>query len=51
MRKIAIAGIVLTALPAIARTAPTKPPFTVVEKLTPENAVRHDLQGGEEQRR
>src|SRR5712671_6111094 len=43
MRKIVIAGIVLAALPAIAQTAQmsTKTPFTAVEKLTPENAVRH----------
>ena len=40
MRKTIIAGIVLVALPAIAQTAPTKP-FTAVEMLTPENAVRH----------
>jgi mannose-6-phosphate isomerase-like protein (cupin superfamily) len=43
MRKIVIAGIVLAALPAIAQTAQmsTKTPFTAVEKLTPENVVRH----------
>ena len=39
MRKILIVGAVLAALPAIAQTAKT--PFTAVEKLTSENAVRH----------
>src|SRR6476646_9848126 len=39
MRKIVIAGLVLAALPAIAQTAKT--PFTAVENLTPEKAVRH----------
>ena len=43
MRKILIAGIVLAALPAIAQTISpaAKTPFTAVERLTPENAVRH----------
>ena len=39
MRKILIAGIVLASLPAIAQTAKT--PFTAVENLTSEKAVRH----------
>src|SRR6185312_15306320 len=39
MRKILIAAAVLAALPAIAQTAKT--PFTAVEDLTPEKAVRH----------
>jgi mannose-6-phosphate isomerase-like protein (cupin superfamily) len=39
MRKILIAAAVLAALPAIAQTA--KAPFTAVERLTPENGVRH----------
>ena len=43
MRKILIAAAVLVALPAIAQTISpaAKTPFTAVEKLTPENAVRH----------
>lgn len=43
MRKILIAAALLTACPAIAQTpAPaTKTPFTAVENLTPEKAVRH----------
>src|SRR4051812_10613573 len=39
MRKTLIVAAVLAALPAIAQTAKT--PFTAVERLTPENAVRH----------
>ena len=39
MRKVLIAAAVLAALPAIAQTAKT--PFTAVEDLTPEKAVRH----------
>src|SRR5258705_8714104 len=48
MRRMVMAGLVLAALPAIAQTAQmsTKTPFTAVEKLTPENAVRHV--GGQE---
>ena len=43
MRKIFIAGIVLASLPAIAQTISpaAKTPFTAVENLTSENAVRH----------
>ena len=39
MRKTLIIAAVLVALPAIAQTAKT--PFTAVEQLTPEKAVRH----------
>ena len=39
MRKYLIAAAVLAAIPAIAQTAKT--PFTAVENLTPEKAVRH----------
>ena len=39
MRKVLIAAAVLAALPAIAQTAKT--PFTAVENLTSEKAVRH----------
>jgi mannose-6-phosphate isomerase-like protein (cupin superfamily) len=39
MRKTLIAAAILVALPAIAQTAKT--PFTAVEQLTPEKAVRH----------
>ena len=43
MRKILIAAAVLAALPAIAQTVSpaAKTPFTAVENLTPEKAVRH----------
>src|SRR5258705_11459109 len=41
MRKILIAGAILAALPAIAQTPAAKTPFTAVERLAPENAVRH----------
>ena len=39
MRKVLIAAAVLAALPAIAQ--PAKTPFTAVENLTSEKAVRH----------
>jgi len=39
MRKIIAAAFVLISLPVIAQTAKT--PFTAVERLTAENAVRH----------
>jgi len=39
MRKVLIAAAVLAAIPAIAQTAKT--PFTAVENLTAEKAVRH----------
>ena len=39
MRKLLAAGLVLASLPVIAQTAKT--PFTAVEQLTPEKAVRH----------
>jgi len=39
MRKTLIAAAILVALPAVAQTAKT--PFTAVEQLTPEKAVRH----------
>jgi mannose-6-phosphate isomerase-like protein (cupin superfamily) len=43
MRKILIVGAILVSLPAIAQTLSpaTKTPFTAVERLAPENAVRH----------
>src|SRR5260221_11484496 len=43
MRKILIAGAILAALPAIAQTISpaAKTPFTAVDRLAPENAVRH----------
>ena len=47
MRKILIAGAILASLPAIAQTISqtipqaAKTPFTSVERLTAENAVRH----------
>jgi mannose-6-phosphate isomerase-like protein (cupin superfamily) len=43
MRKILIAGAILASLPVFAQTAQvsTKTPFTAVERLTAENAVRH----------
>ena len=39
MRKLLAAGLVLASLPVVAQTAKT--PFTAVEQLTPEKAVRH----------
>src|SRR5258706_3585967 len=39
MRKMLFAGFVLASLPVMAQSAKT--PFTAVEKLAPENTVRH----------